>query len=86
MVPYPHAWRYQKINAQYLADRGAAVIIEDQNLTDQLLSCVQELIRDQEQLSIMGSAMKALAQPKAAERIAQMLLSLAENAKGGPSL
>ncbi|MGB2965591.1 MAG: undecaprenyldiphospho-muramoylpentapeptide beta-N-acetylglucosaminyltransferase [Anaerolineales bacterium] len=86
LVPYPHTWRYQKTNAQYLADRGAAIIIEDQNLTDQLLSRVQELIRDQEQLSIMGSAMKVLAQPKAAERIAQMLLSLAENAKGGPSL
>ncbi|MBU2611749.1 MAG: UDP-N-acetylglucosamine--N-acetylmuramyl-(pentapeptide) pyrophosphoryl-undecaprenol N-acetylglucosamine transferase, partial [Chloroflexi bacterium] len=29
LVPYPHAWRYQKVNAEYLAGRGAAVMIEE---------------------------------------------------------
>jgi UDP-N-acetylglucosamine--N-acetylmuramyl-(pentapeptide) pyrophosphoryl-undecaprenol N-acetylglucosamine transferase len=86
LVPYPHAWRYQKTNAQYLVDRGAAVIITDEDLQDQFLSRVMGLIRDEEQLSIMGSSMKALAQPDAAERIAQILLSLAENAMGGASI
>ena len=29
LVPYPHAWRYQQVNAQYLAEHGAAEIIQD---------------------------------------------------------
>ncbi len=86
LVPYPHAWRYQKTNAQYLADRGAAEIIADEDLPEQLLPRVQAIINDQQQLMKMGSAMKALAQPKAAETIAQLLLSLAGNAKGGTRL
>lgn len=86
LVPYPHAWRYQKTNAQYLVDRGAAEIITDGDLPGQLLTRVQAIINDQEKLMKMGSAMKALAQPKAAETIAQQLLSLAGNAKGGINL
>jgi UDP-N-acetylglucosamine--N-acetylmuramyl-(pentapeptide) pyrophosphoryl-undecaprenol N-acetylglucosamine transferase len=86
LVPYPHAWRYQKTNAQYLADRGAAEIIADEDLSEQLLPRVQAIINDQQQLMKMGSAMKALAQPKAAETIAQLLLSLAGNAKEGTRL
>jgi len=86
LVPYPHAWRYQKTNAQYLVDRGAAEIIADEDLPGQLLSRVQAMFNDQEKLMKMGSAMNALAQPKAAETIAKLLLSLAGNAKGGTNL
>ena len=86
LVPYPHAWRYQKINANYLADRDAALIIADEDLPDQLLPGIQTIFGDQERLATMRSAMKALAQPKAAETIAQQLLSLASNAKGGKFL
>lgn len=86
LVPYPHAWRYQKTNAKYLADRGAALIIADEDLREQLLPVIQTIIGDQERLTSMRSAMKALAQPKAAEMIAQQLLSLATNAKVGKYL
>jgi UDP-N-acetylglucosamine--N-acetylmuramyl-(pentapeptide) pyrophosphoryl-undecaprenol N-acetylglucosamine transferase len=34
LVPYPHAWRYQKVNADYLAQHGAAVVLEDSRLMD----------------------------------------------------
>src|SRR4029079_2035339 len=37
LVPYPYAWRYQKVNADYLARRGAAILLEDHRLNDDLL-------------------------------------------------
>ena len=83
LVPYPHAWQYQKTNAKYLVDQGAAVIIQDEALGDELLKNIQGLMRDQETLSMMGSAMKKLAKPNAAVEIAKQLLALAGNAKGG---
>ena len=86
LVPYPHAWQYQKTNANYLMDRGAAVIIQDEELGDELLKNIQGLIRDQETLSMMGSAMKKLAKPTAAIEIAKQLLMLAGSAEGGSTL
>ncbi|MCJ7716923.1 MAG: hypothetical protein MUO54_10460, partial [Anaerolineales bacterium] len=79
-------WRYQKTNAQYLADRGAAYIINDEDLSEQLLPRIKTLINNQDELSRMRSNMKLLAQPEAAGTIAQQLLSLAENASGGKLL
>ena len=86
LVPYPHSWRYQKTNAKYLADRGAAEIIRDEDLPELLLPRVKRLMKDQEQLSMMGTAMKKLAQPGAALKIAEQLISLSRSAEGGQSL
>lgn len=77
LVPYPYAWRYQKVNAQYLASRGAAVVVENDRLSSELLSVVSELIADNNRLAEMRKAMAGLAQPQAAEKIAQLLRELA---------
>ncbi len=77
LVPYPYAWRYQKVNAQYLEQRGAAVMVEDADLAVQLLPLVKDLMQDQQRLSAMRSAMRALAHPNAAGSIAEMLRDLA---------
>ncbi|MBE3072292.1 MAG: UDP-N-acetylglucosamine--N-acetylmuramyl-(pentapeptide) pyrophosphoryl-undecaprenol N-acetylglucosamine transferase, partial [Acidobacteria bacterium] len=37
LVPYPHAGQHQHANADYLASRGAAVIVEDADLDGRLL-------------------------------------------------
>lgn len=86
LVPYPYAWSYQKTNAQYLADRGAADIINDEDLNEKLLPRIKALINNQVELSRMRSKMEILAQPEAAKTIAQQLLSLAEIASGGKLL
>jgi len=84
LVPYPHAWRYQKVNADYLADRGAALIVEDAELAEKIASLIVELMGDPERREQMRMAVRSLTQPQAAKSIAQVLIDLANvnNPKG----
>ena len=78
LVPYPYAWRYQKVNAEYLSEKGAAILVKDENLTERLLLLVDDLLSDPQKLDKMRNAMKSLAHPKSAEKISAELLALAE--------
>jgi UDP-N-acetylglucosamine--N-acetylmuramyl-(pentapeptide) pyrophosphoryl-undecaprenol N-acetylglucosamine transferase len=84
LVPYPFAWRYQQVNAQYLADRGAAAIIQDADLPLQYLPVVRDLLQNVPKRQQMQSAMLSLAQPDAARSIAVQLYDL--SAEGGGKL
>jgi UDP-N-acetylglucosamine--N-acetylmuramyl-(pentapeptide) pyrophosphoryl-undecaprenol N-acetylglucosamine transferase len=77
LVPYPHAWRYQKVNADYLAERGAAVILQDEILRDRLLPLVKDLLLNPAKREAMRAAMRTLAHPEAAAAIAGQLIELA---------
>ncbi len=76
LVPYPYAWRYQQVNAQYLSERGAALILQDAELSTALLPVIRDLIKNREKLSEMRAAMSGLAQPDAASSIAAELRAL----------
>lgn len=76
LVPYPYAWRYQQVNAQYLARQGAAMIMQDADMPQGLLPMILELIRDHNRREQMQEAMRALAQPDAAQKISQLARSL----------
>ncbi len=78
LVPYPHAWRYQRVNAAYLAQRGAAVIMEDAELPQRLAATVFDLLGDTERLRAMSQAARRLARPDAAQAIAGEILRLVE--------
>lgn len=80
LVPYPYAWRYQKVNADYLVERGAAILMEDAQMPDQLLSTIQNLLRDPQRLHAMSQAMTSLARPDAAEQLARLVQELAQQA------
>lgn len=82
LVPYPYAWRYQRVNAGYLQQRGAAVIMEDADLTRQLCDAVEALMRQQDQLAAMRAAMRSLSRPQAAAQIAGLVTELAVQGKG----
>ncbi len=77
LVPYPHAWRYQKINAEALAKTGAALIIEDARLLSGLYMTIEMLLNNPDKLESMRKSMFALRAPKAAEEIAAQLFKLA---------
>ncbi len=77
LVPYPHAWRYQKVNADYLTQRGAAVVLEDSELKRELLTTLNVLLENPNKLKAMRAAMFELSHPRAAEKIASRLIELA---------
>ena len=77
LVPYPYAWHYQSVNAQYLADRGAAIVLPDEDLAEKLLPMVQDIMRDRDKRHAMGAAMHTLSHPTAADTIGNLLRNLA---------
>lgn len=79
LVPYPHAaGDHQRGNAMALVDRGAAVLIDDAELTPQRLrATVEELLGDRQRLAAMGEAALAFARPDAAAAIAAEVLAAA---------
>jgi UDP-N-acetylglucosamine--N-acetylmuramyl-(pentapeptide) pyrophosphoryl-undecaprenol N-acetylglucosamine transferase len=76
LVPYPYAWRYQKVNADYLAQRGAAILVRDELLQTELLTLVKDLLNNPSKRQAMRTAMKSLVRPKAAEAIAEQLFEM----------
>ncbi len=80
LVPLSFAWRYQKVNADYLTERGAAVQLTDDALGESLLPTVSKLLDDEAMLTKMGLAAKALDKPEATTRLAEFIVELA---KGG---
>jgi len=77
LVPYPYAWRYQKVNADYLAAAGAAVRLNDEDMAVQLLPTIRRLMNDTAALERMREAARSLDRPGAARRVADLLVSLA---------
>ena len=75
LVPYPYAWHYQKVNADYLSERGAAIHLEDQDLSAKLYERISELLSDEQRLSEMQACSRALAQPNGARELADLLLA-----------
>lgn len=68
----------QRMNAYELAEKGAAKVLEEPNLTEHLLlENLEELLTNQELRKEMGEALFAFYHPEAAERIAVALLELA---------
>ena len=73
---YPHAWRYQKVNADYLAKRGAAVIVKDELLMDGLMPVIKELLANPSKRAAMSKTMKSLSHPQAAQALAGQIIQL----------
>jgi len=79
LVPYPHAWRYQQVNARYLASHGAAVIAEDADLKEKLPELLDSLIGDTGRLERMRMSSAALDRTDAAAAIAAEIERLLED-------
>lgn len=77
LVPYPHAVDdHQTINARFLADRGAALLLPQQALTPQRLAeAFSGMTR--ERLLAMAQAARAAGKPEATRSVAKVCMELA---------
>jgi UDP-N-acetylglucosamine--N-acetylmuramyl-(pentapeptide) pyrophosphoryl-undecaprenol N-acetylglucosamine transferase len=76
LVPYPHAsGHHQHANAAWMAGAGAAIVVEDAELTpERAASEIAGLLGAPERLESMAIASRSLAKPDAARRIAEEVL------------
>ena len=74
LVPYPYAWHYQKVNADYLVDRGAAVRVDDDDMAADLLPLIRTIRRDEARYRQMRERALALRTEDSAQQIATLLL------------
>jgi UDP-N-acetylglucosamine--N-acetylmuramyl-(pentapeptide) pyrophosphoryl-undecaprenol N-acetylglucosamine transferase len=79
LVPYPHAAAdHQRGNARWMADAGAAIVIDDSELdAARLAGEAGALLADPARLERMAAASRALARPEAAREVAAELLAAA---------
>jgi UDP-N-acetylglucosamine--N-acetylmuramyl-(pentapeptide) pyrophosphoryl-undecaprenol N-acetylglucosamine transferase len=84
LVPYPHAaGRHQHANAAWMAEAGAAVVVEDSELDPvRLRGLAGELLADDQRLREMAAAARGRARPDAAQRIAAEVLAAIREAPG----
>ncbi len=77
LVPYPHSMDdHQTLNARFLADRGAALLIPQGELTAQRLAEVLGGFT-RERLLAMAQAARAAGRPEATRSVAQVCVELA---------
>ena len=85
LVPYPYAGSHQRANAAWLGDHGAALVLEDGELSAERLAQEADRLRDDALREPMAEAARGLGRPDAARVIAEELLALAEG-RPPPSL
>ncbi|HWR56141.1 MAG TPA: undecaprenyldiphospho-muramoylpentapeptide beta-N-acetylglucosaminyltransferase [Negativicutes bacterium] len=78
LIPYPYAAEnHQEYNARLLAEKGAAVVITDKELTGETLSrTISRLLSEPGKLTQMSAASRALGRPRATVDIVESILAL----------
>jgi len=79
LVPSPNvAEDHQTKNAMALVEKEAAVLIEDKEAIEKLISCSFELVNNSERLLSLSKNIGLLAKPEAATDIANIVIELAK--------
>ena len=78
LIPSPNvAENHQYYNAMELQKAGAALVIEEKDLTGEgLLEAVSDLLHEPGKLTLMGQMARTLCEPKSLEKITDRLLEL----------
>jgi UDP-N-acetylglucosamine--N-acetylmuramyl-(pentapeptide) pyrophosphoryl-undecaprenol N-acetylglucosamine transferase len=77
LVPYAHAVSdHQAVNAAFLTDAGAAVMLREDELDDARLAEVLREIGDRARLLDMACRARSLGRPAATEQVAQACMEM----------
>ena len=76
LIPLAYSWRYQQMNADYLAGRGAAIHLPEEEAEAQLLPLIRDLLNDPARLDTMHTCAKQMANPDGARNVAKVLAEL----------
>jgi len=78
LVPYPYATAdHQRKNARWMVAGGAALLVDDAELSGDLLRrLVADLLGDRERLAAMAAASAALGRPQATQRVVDEMESI----------
>lgn len=76
LVPFPHAVDdHQTKNAAYLADQGAAILVQQRDLTKTYLKkLITEQLHQREQLLEMANKARAVGKPESSQQVAAICL------------
>lgn len=84
LVPYPHAGAHQSLNARFLQDHGAAIVVADAEARQGALArAILGLLDDPERLQQLSANVRALARPDAAAQLLKLLSETAERRLSG---
>jgi len=77
LIPYPFAAEdHQRLNANFIAGCGAAILKEESSLTGETLAREIKILADNRQkLNLMAEASRRLSHPEAAKKIVSFILS-----------
>ncbi|MFQ3549659.1 MAG: undecaprenyldiphospho-muramoylpentapeptide beta-N-acetylglucosaminyltransferase [Armatimonadota bacterium] len=83
LIPYPYAYAdHQRHNAGFIANRGAAIVIEEKILSCDILSNrIIELRKKKDVLESMANQSRNLARPDAAKRVVKIVVDLINKSK-----
>ena len=77
LVPLPNS--HQENNASYFAEKGAAIVIQQQNLSPNILADkIKKLTEDKQALSILGENIKKMMKPGANKLITDEIIKFSE--------
>ncbi len=74
LIPYPHAGNHQMANATSFAEAGAAVVVDDLEMTaERLVAEVSVILGNPSRCADMAKASHSMARPGAADAVAALL-------------
>ena len=77
LIPYPFAMVHQAENARVFSEKGAAIVLKEDELSSELFkNKILDLINDKNRLKEMAEAAKGLSMPEASDKLADAVISM----------